>query len=70
MHPFELIYHKLTGITETGFKNTLRFSIGRKGFSTKLLKVLGWAKNNGVTFLRLGDYVEQLKTGEGAELHK
>jgi hypothetical protein len=48
----------------------LRFSIGRKGFSTKLLKVLGWAKNNGVTFLRLGDYVEQLKTGEGAELHK
>ncbi len=70
MHPFELIYHKLTGITETGFKNTLRFSIGRKGFSTKLLKVLGWAKNNGVTFLRLGDYVEQLKTGDGAELHK
>jgi polysaccharide deacetylase family protein (PEP-CTERM system associated) len=67
MHPFEIVYHKIAGITETGIKNTVRFSIGRRGFSEKLLAVLGWAKSNGVTFLRLCDYIEQLKA---MELHK
>lgn len=59
VHPFELSDNDLDGLKQTGVKNWIRYEVGRKGNSKKLLKFAMRLKKAGFCFTTIFEYLNE-----------